>query len=155
MIYNDFKILDDEQYKILSEQYSTHTPVRTQTELANAIFVHLDECKSYCFGLHKNVNKRVCAVLKKAKDELERLIGNINSVFKITATKAAIVNEFNLFEFAKKLIKTIELTDELFDLSSDANHVKFINTTIKTISQLAQELFEALEQSNIQMFKYM
>ena len=151
MLYNDFQILDDDKYALISQQFKNSNP-RTQSEIVDNLFLNLNCCKNHCLGLNTNVNKRIQAVLVRAKDVCDNIIGSINTLYKIKTTAIQTVTNFNLFSFAKKLIETIELIDELI---TDTNNPANLKNFSKAIIGVAEDLFDALEKSNIHLFKHM
>lgn len=154
MLYNDFNILDDGEYQIINLHYQQSKP-QTQSEIVNKLFVNFDQCKSFCFGLNKCVNKRIQAVLVNAKSEFEKLISNVNTTFKIDAKTTKVVSAFSVFDFANKLIEGLKLAQEFLNLATDPKLTDFAKQTTKTILDITDQLFNALANSNIQMFKYM
>lgn len=154
MLYNDYQILNNDKYQIINMHYQQSQP-HTQNEIANKLFVNFDQCKSYCFGLNNCVNKQIQSVLLAAKFEFEKLISNINTCFKLDAKVSKTISTFNLFDFANKLIDGIKLAQEFLNLTTDPKLTNFAKQTTKTILDIANQLFEALSNSNIQMFKHM
>lgn len=154
MLYNDYQVLKDDEYQLINLQYKQNQP-HTQNEIASRLFENFDQCKSYCFGLNKCVNKHIQAVLANAKTEFEKLINNVNISFKINAKTNKIVSTLNIFEFASKLLDGVKLAQEFYNFASDPKTINFAKQTTKTILDIANQLFDALSVSNIQMFKYM
>ena len=154
MLYNDYQVLNDDEYQIINLHYQQTEP-QTQSEIVNKLFVNFDQCKSYCFGLNSCVNKRIQAVLNNAKAEFEKLISNINTSFKLNAKTTKVVSTFSVFDFANKLIEGIKLAQEFLNLATDPKFTDFAKQTTKTILDIANQLFDALSSSNIQMFKHM
>ena len=152
MIYNDFQILSDSQYASMNLAYKNESKPTTQN-LVDKLFLNLDNCKSYCFGLDRMVNKNIQKVLKDARIELDRLIGNINAMFKVEAHTMQTVSSFNIFGFAKNIIETIGVIDELL-VSLDTKHQP-LTAMSKSLTDIAYNLFDALEKSNIHLFKHM
>ena len=101
-MYEDFKILNDDQYKLISEQLQNQK-ICSQAEIANKLFLTLDQCKSFCFGLNNQVNKRIQNALLYARNQLDKLINNVNISFNIDAHSMQIVTDLNIFAFAKKI----------------------------------------------------
>lgn len=154
MMYNDFQILNNDEYNLINEQYSHHQ-ASTQTDIINNLFLQLDECKSFCFGLNKYVNKRIQNALVFAKNELDKLIYNINVSYKVSVHSIQAVTNFNIFAFAKKLMEGLELVQKLLEFATDPNTINFVKGTATTITSIAEQLFDALENSNIHLFKFM
>lgn len=152
MIYNDFQILTDGQYANMNFAYKNE-PKPTTQDLVNKLFLSLDNCKSYCFGLDKTVNKNIQKVLIEARIQLDRLMGNINAMFKVEAHTMQAINSFNIFRFAKNIIETIGVIDELLE-SLDTKRQP-LTAMSKTLTDIAYNLFDALEKSNIHLFKHM
>lgn len=154
MLYNDYQVLNDDEYQIINLHYRQSQP-HTQSEIVNKLFINFDQCKSYCFGLNNCVNKRIQAVLLNAKTEFEKLISNVNTTFKLNATTSKVVSSFGVFDFANKLIEGLKLAQEFLNLATDPKLTDFAKQTTKTILDIADQLFDALSSSNIQMFKHM
>lgn len=154
MLYNDYQVLNDDEYQIINLHYQQTKP-QTQSEIVNKLFVNFDQCKSYCFGLSSRVNKRIQVVLNNAKAEFEKLISNINISFKLNTKTTKVVSTFSVFDFANKLIEGLKLAQEFLNLATDPKLTVFAKQTTKTILDIADQLFDALSSSNIQMFKYM
>lgn len=154
MLFNDYQVLKDDEYQLINLQYQQNKP-HTQNEIASKLFENFDQCKSYCFGLNSCVNKHIQAVLANAKSEFEKLINNVNISFKIDTKTSKVVSSLNIFEFAGKLLDGVKLAQEFFDFATDPKTINFAKQTTKTILDIANQLFEALSVSNIQMFKHM
>ncbi len=154
MMYEDFKILNDDQYNLISEQLQNQK-ICSQAEIANKLFLTLDQCKSFCFGLNNQVNKRIQNALLYARNQLDKLINNVNISFNIDAHSMQIVTDLNIFAFAKKLIEAVQTVEELLHQPNSEKFSHFSLPTISTLLDIINQLFDALENSNIHLFKHM
>lgn len=153
-MYEDFKILNDDQYKLISEQLQNQR-ICSNIEIANKLFLTLDQCKSFCFGLNNQVNKKIQSILLYARNQLDKLINNVNVSFNIDAHSAQVVTDLNIFAFAKKLIEAIQTVAELLYQPNSEKFFHFSLSTISTLLDITNQLFDALENSNIHLFKHM
>lgn len=154
MMYEDFKILNDDQYNLISEQLQNQK-ICSQAEIANKLFLTLDQCKSFCFGLNNQVNKRIQNALLYARNQLDKLINNVNISFNIDAHSTQIVTDLNIFAFAKKLIEAVQTVEELLLQPNSEKFFHFSLSTTSTLLDIINQLFDALENSNIHLFKHM
>lgn len=153
MEYNDFQILSNEQYDMLNKQYLNNENI--EMDILNNLFLNFDQCKSFCFGLSNKVNKQIQHSLAYARQEYDKLINNLNQTFSISAHTPQTIQTFNLFSFAKKVVEGLTLIQQLCNVSATKKITNFVCSTTKTILNILNNLFSALEKSNIYLFKYM
>lgn len=153
MQYNDFQILSNEQYQMLNNQYLNNSV--NEQNILDSLFLNFDQCKSFCFGLSSKVNKQIQLALSNAKQEYDKLINNLNLTFKITTHTAQSITNFNVFSFAKKVVEGLTLVQQLYNFSNNKKIFVFADNSSKTILNILNNLFSALEKSNIYLFKYM
>ncbi len=154
MNYNDFPILDDDTYRMMMNEYNNTLPFDRNTTI-NKLFLELDECKNFCLGLTKHVNKKIQLAVEKAKIEIEKILENFHATFTINVKSQKEIKDFNLFTFIKKLINSISSMNIWANNEQKTYYKNLASMNIVTLIKILVEIIEALENSNLHLFKFM
>jgi len=151
-MYNDFPILNNEQYSFLNNQFS-NKPDRTffANNLNNKIMV----CISYFNGFNFKVNEKIKQALLNTKLTLEQSLENLKANFKINKNQTPIAKDFNIFSFLKSLTEILNTTNSWLLEEEKFYYKQFIKNLNISIIDSAKKILTALEKSNLHLFKYM
>ena len=154
MNYDDFPILNDENYKMIQSQYDKFLPFNRKTCI-DKIYILLEECRHFCFGLDKRYNKNITISITNVKKTLEQIMDNFHAVFQIDVEYKKQINEFNIFTFIKKIITCI-IEIKNWNLKEEKEYYKKLsNNCLNILLNSLSDIISALEKSNLIIFKYM
>ncbi len=150
--YNDFPILNDETYSLMSSAFSRQ--FKNRNDFLKQIFSSLNHIYNMCLIKGKNLNKKICESLNDANKELEKLIYNFKSTFSLNIDCIEI-KEFNLFAFLKEIFNTLNLIFEWIKIEEKEYYKTFAINSAKSLSTIGSTLSTAIANSNIIFFKHM
>lgn len=153
MEYNDFPILDDSTYSMMMQEYENNLPFDRHTTI-NKLYLELDECRNFCFGLTARVNKSIRNAIERAKEELDKILDNFHATFSINVKSQKEIKEFNLFTFIKKLISSLATTQNWANNEQKTYFKTLASNNIDTLINILIGIIEALENSNLHLFKF-
>lgn len=152
MNYNDFPIMNDEDYLKLNTLYSQ--PQTDKHRLMFDLCTKLNQCRNMCFFITDNHNKKIKDSLLGASKTLTKLFNNFSSTFNIQPSNNQIT-EGNIFLFMKLLNSTIKLLQSWAEIEKKEYYQKLISNSSLEILEILDQLFGALLTSNISFFKHM
>ena len=156
MNYNDFPILNDDTYNYLKNKYNElnneHEFDRV-TSITKICF-YLNECMGSCKSLKNKLNVKLRNSIEFASDEINKIISSLNETFNINLNSNTI-KEFNLFTFLKYLTYAIELFINWSYKEEKEYYKKVCNNCLNSLIESLKRIMEALENSNISLYKYM
>lgn len=156
MNYNDFPILNDDTYNYLKNKYSELNSEQTFDRVTsiNKICFYLNECTGSCKSLKNKLNVKLSNSIEFASDEINKIISSLNETFNINLN-SNIIKEFNLFTFLKYLTYAIELFINWSYKEEKEYYKKVCNNCLNSLIECVKKIMEALENSNISLYKYM
>ena len=156
MNYNDFPILNDDTYNYLKNKYSELNSEQTFDRVTsiNKICFYLNECTGSCKSLKNKLNVKLRNSIEFASDEINKIISSLNETFNINLN-SNIIKEFNLFTFLKYLTYAIELFINWSYKEEKEYYKKVCNNCLNSLIKCVKKIMEALENSNISLYKYM
>lgn len=154
MNYNDFPILNNEQYDLLQQNYNSNKTDRN-THI-NHILINLHECKFTCLNI-KDCNKNITVAISNTLTTIDSIINNFNTLTNapLNTTTTLKVNNFNPFKFLNKLLNCISLFYNWQNNESKDYFKNLANTYYLDLNKCLANIISALEQSNIRLYKYM
>ena len=153
MNYNDYPILDDEQYDFLKNKYLQQKNFN-RDEAAFYIYSDLLTCHNACPMLITKLNKFLRASLNECQAKLKELIENFEATFNYKKNKIEI-KEINLFNFLKKLVNLQKNLINWQKLEQKEYFIQLINNFLKEINEMLISTLSALENSNVPLFRFM
>lgn len=156
MNYNDFPILNDDTYNYLKNKYSELNSEQTFDRVTsiNKICFYLNECTGSCKSLKNKLNVKLRNSIEFASDEINKIISSLNETFNINLN-SNVIKEFNLFTFLKYLTYAIELFINWSYKEEKEYYKKVCNNCLNSLIECVKKIMEALENSNISLYKYM
>lgn len=156
MNYNDFPILNDDTYNYLKNKYSELNSEQTFDRVTsiNKICFYLNECTGSCKSLKNKLNVKLRNSIEFANDEINKIISSLNETFNINLN-SNVIKEFNLFTFLKYLTYAIELFINWSYKEEKEYYKKVCNNCLNSLIECVKKIMEALENSNISLYKYM
>ena len=153
MEYNDFPILNDEEYKFLENKFSENISFNRDENIFY-IFSDLSILFNATPLLIAKSNSFIREGLEMAKSELEKLVENFNSTFNLKINKNEI-KEKNLFNFLKMLANLQKKLIFWHKFEQKEYFKQFSLNTINSVNEILLSLTTALENSNIQLYRFM
>ena len=156
MNYNDFPILNDDTYNYLKNKYSELNSEQTFDRVTsiNKICFYLNECTGSCKSLKNKLNVKLRNSIEFASDEINKIISSLNETFNINLN-SNVIKEFNLFTYLKYLTYAIELFINWSYKEEKEYYKKVCNNCLNSLIECVKKIMEALENSNISLYKYM
>ncbi len=152
-MFNDFPILNDQDYLLLNKQYNLQSGIDRTTTVAN-VYLQLMQATNACSFIANSVNKSIRDLLNESHNQLITICENLDIIFNLNMKSSNQVVELNIFSFLKNISTAI---DGLMQLSQHETkeHIKlFIDRTCLTLIQLINKFLESLSKSNIRLYKY-
>ena len=153
MEYNDFPILNDEEYKFLENKFKENVSFNRE-EKTFFIFNNLLALFNCCPMLIVKSNRNIKESLLKAKTEIEKLIENFNSTFNFKINKNEI-KEINLFKFLKILANIQKNLIIWIKFEQKEYFKQFSINSLNCITEIVLDLAKALENSEIRLPRFM
>ena len=154
MIYNDFPILNNDEYELLSKQYSKFQPADRKT-LIFKICNELNICYNFCMGFENKFNKKIKSEIENSKIVLFKLLENFTSTFNISPPINQTINSFNLFSFIKKITYSTTFILQWLSIEQKEYYKKLGQSSVAELMELVNKIISALEESNLHFFKHM
>lgn len=152
MNYNDYPILSDEQYKLMQDKFNEQNYF-DRKENSYSIYLNLKECTNSITFLYQKVNAQICEQLKIAKQSLEKATSNFEATFNLPNKQAA-VKETNLFNLLKNLAKIQKKLANWLKFEQKEYFRQFILNLLEDVSNILFGLLNAVENSEIRLFKH-
>ncbi len=153
MEYNDFPILNEEEYKFLENKFSENISFN-RDEKVFSIFSNLIDLNNSASILIVQSNKILRESLIFAKNEFEKLIENFNSTFNFKINKNEI-KEKNLFNFLKNIVNLQKNLIFWHKFEQKEYFKQFSLNTLSVTNEILLSLSKALENSNINTYRFM
>ena len=152
MNYNDFPVLNDEQYRQLQDKYNEQTDF-DRNECCYSIYSELTACANSITLLFPQLNPQLIATLQEAKIKIEKSISNFEAVFNLSP-KQIEIKEINLFNFLKNLTKIQKKLIKWLKNEQKEYFKQFILNLLENISSMLFDLLSAVESANLRIFKH-
>ena len=152
MIYNDFPILNGNDYSILNHEYQSS--IKDRKFFTSKLFTQIRQCFNYCNTIN-GVNTHIKQQLTNSKVLLNILLENLMANFSIKQPEEKEIFEFNIFTYIKKLTQILHTCTAWLAEEEKVYYKTLIKNTISTILDILKNILTSLEQSNIVLFKHM
>ena len=152
MNYNDFPILNDLEYNFLNKQFSTIEFNRK--DVLTKISYELNSIVNTNLGSKEKFNNKIKQELKNAIETSNKWLNNFSSQFNLTIKNLEISN-LNIFSMLKKLNTTISF---LLVLVKNETKEYYKTLAINCANELilsSSNILQALNESNLILFKHM
>ncbi len=152
MNYDDFPLLKNNDYEILSQHYS-----ELKQDKKTIIYLICSElicCANSCPSISNSLNHKSQIALNESRHLFEKLANNLTNLFNLSIENKT-MKEINLFSFMKK---TTSILQNFLKWANQENKEYYKKHALQAANELAQQLnllLSCLENSNIFMFKYM
>ena len=154
MRYDDFPILDSNEYSFISEQYKATQPFNRKA-LSFEICQELTTCINSCCAIENLYNTKIRQAINETKQILNKQLSNFSSLFNIQTTKVQNISSFNIFTFIKKINNIISLLSDWLSGEEKEYYKKLSKKSILELLEVINKIYSALEESNIYFFKHM
>lgn len=153
MNYNDFPILSDDAYDFLRDKYKNEMTFDRETSI-NKVCYYLNECVGSCKSLKSKLNLKLRQAIEFVDTQINKTLSSLNETFDIRVSSNSI-KEFNLFTFLKYLASSIEMLINLGYKEEKEYYKKVYNICLNSLIESIKKILEALETSNIGLYKFM
>ena len=153
MEYNDFPILNEEEYKFLQNKFSENVSFNREEKIVS-IFSNLLDLFNSSPMLIAQSNQILKENLIFAKNEFEKLIENFNSTFNLKINKNEI-KEKNIFNFLKTTINLQKNLINWHKFEQKEYFKQFSFNTLIAVNEILFHLISAIENSNVTLYKFM
>ncbi|MBE5741101.1 MAG: hypothetical protein E7351_01020 [Clostridiales bacterium] len=154
MEYNDFPILNNEEYRIINEQYSI-SQTQDRKSLLYKITHLLRDCKNMCSTLDRKLNQKIVTAISTAKKEIDKISDNLSSYFPQKTENQSTITSFNLFTFLSK-VNSLSSLFHIWENSDSKDYYKTMaSKSLKDLLKISQNILSALENSTVYLFKYL
>lgn len=152
MKYNDFPILNNDEYKLLNEHYNSRTFERQN--YINKIFLIVSECRFSQIN-QKNTNHKINKVIELCKHELQTMEENLLSTFSFNISPKQEFRQLELFAYINKLLSALQILHEWLRYEDKEYYKKICLNFLSTLLDLISKFISVLETLNIHLFKFM
>ena len=153
MDYKDFQILSDDEYNTINTHMSESKTFDRPTA-THQIFIELLFCQNAEFNQIKKFNGKVTRTLNNSKTILNKTVDNFQSLFNYNEFNKHI-HSISIFDYISKLISLNEKLIKWSIVEKKEYYKSFAQKTSFEILNLAKEIVEAINMSNIYFFKFM
>ncbi len=154
MEYNDFPILNDDEYKLLQDKYNNLLPF-DRLQCVNLIYSSCVMCEDCCYTVSAIVNPTIRQSVKQCLGELNKISSNLLSTFNLKPALTHELKSVNLFNFLKKLINLLK---NLQNWCKNEEKEYFKSLAFKSsvaVMDATANILSAIENSNVPIYKHM
>lgn len=154
MKYNDFQILSDSEYLTINQHY-LETTNDGEVSFLTKTCQELQSSLNFNWTSKINLNKKTLNKIKETCSILEKTLNSLTAQFNIKLLSNKTINNFNLFSFVKHINQTLYFLTKWFENEEKEYCKKIAKTCIFELLEAQKNIFIALENSEIILFKYM
>ena len=154
MNYNDFPILNNEEYNLLNEHYSSLYPFNRK-ELINNLCLEINICCNTCLKLSNQFNPQIRNSINNSHQTLIKLFNNFSSLFNVQIKPNQLMDNLSIFTFIKRIINITKLLNQWLVNENKEYYISIIKKSILDIFNSLENIFSSLEKSNLLFFKHM
>lgn len=154
MKYNDFPILNNDEYNLINSHFFNTEKFDRKTTLIK-ICNNISCCKNLCLELSSKHNLKIRNAINHTYEILNKLNENLSSSFNLNILPNNTIKTCSLFDFMKKITNINSLILE-WSKNEQKEYFKSIAlNTMKDLVDILKAIISALEESNIILFKHM
>lgn len=153
MNYNDFPILSNEEYSLISQHFSQKKFDRKTTLFQ--INKHLITCKTSHINNIDKLNKKTVQALNNSYNLIEKTLKNLNSLFDFPPRPNSNIKSISIFDHIEQLLSVIENLTKWSKDETKEYYKSFIQSSSLELIGGLRHLLKALSESNIFFFKHM
>jgi len=154
MIYEDFKILSDNEYLKIAEQYNS-TKIQDKNEVVSILFQSVNNLLNCLYFSNNLLNNKIKNELNTHKQVLNKLKNNLSLLFALEIEKSIQYNDFNIFNYLSNLTNVQNIFNDWLKIDNKNKHYNFILNSKYEINYLIISLLNILSDLNIKIFNYM
>jgi len=154
MIYDDFKILSDNEYLKIAEHYNSATKFE-ENEVVSILFQSVNNIINQLSLSNLSINIKIKNELNTQKNVLNKLKNNLSLLFSLKNEKSIQFNNFNIFNYLSNLANIQNIFNDWLKIDNKNKHYNFILNSKYEINNLIISLQNVLSDLNIKIFNYM
>ena len=154
MKYEDFPILNNNDYSLLREQYLSSNQTDRKL-IVNEICSEISNIINSYWSNENLFNNNLNLAIKNCSLSLMKVLDNLTSLFNIQVTRQQSIPTFNIFSYIRKINSIITM---LLKWASKEQKEYYKSTASKTTIELLNSLNSILlaaEESNVKFYKHM
>lgn len=153
MKYEDFPILNTEQYHILNEHYGEPIGPNRKT-LIQEICSTLQNSISFFNNLN-NLNSKTQSSIAETKQSLFKILNNLSSLFNVKLATCPTVSSFGLFLFMSNLVKTTSLFNKWIESEEKLYYRKIAVKNSQEVLSCFNNILLCLNESFVSFYRHM
>lgn len=153
MRYNDFPILNDNEYKFLNEQFNNSS--FNKKEILTKICFELNTIINFNFTNKEKFNNKIKQEIFNGIEIANKWLNNFSSQFNISLKSTTNIVNINIFSLLKKFNTVIYQLTTLIKHESKEYYKSLAINCINEIISTSSNILQALNESNLILFKYM
>jgi len=154
MIYNDFKILSDNEYLKIAEHYNSTIKLE-QNEIVSILFQSVNNLINQLSLSNLSTNHKIKNELNNQKLVLNKLKNNLSLLFSIKNPQLIQFNNFNIFNYLCNLTNIQNIFNDWLKIDNKNKHYNFILNSKYEINNLIISLLNVLSNLNVKIFNKM
>lgn len=154
MNYNDFPILNNDEYNLINNHYLNKT-IFDRKKLLSQINNEIINCINLSFNIQANFNLKIRKSIENMHKNLVKIQTNLTTTFNLDIVFNQNFSNFNLFSFINRILNIINQLTNLILNEQKEYYKKLINKNIEDLICALKEIFLALDNSNLLFFKHM
>ena len=154
MKYEDFPILNNNDYSLLREQYLSSNQTDRKL-IVNEICGEISNIINSYWSNENLFNNNLNRAIKNCSLSLMKVLDNLTSLFNIQVTRQQSIPTFNIFSYIRKINSIITM---LLKWACSEQKEYYKSTASKTTIELLNSLNSILlaaEESNVKFYKHM
>ena len=152
MNYNDFPILNPQEYKHIQEQYNSLNKPRIA--YSEDLLISISQCIDLC-NSENSPKLDLKKELEVSKKSLIQIQENLLANFSLKKSSSIKFYEFNIFSLLNKILNCLKITNLWFQTEEKIYYKTFIKKTNFTLINILQKITTILEKINVKIFKHM
>ena len=154
MKYNDFQILNNEQYYIINQEFSNNEEQDKKT-IINSICEELNKIVGLCFSLSNQHNQHINKEIDETINTLVKIKNNLIETFNLKSATTINIVSTNIFSILKMLSSLSTPFLRWVMLETKTYYKSLAQNCFIDLTNCLNKILEAIEKSNIKLFKHM
>lgn len=145
MTYNDYPILNDDEYYILQTEYNSNSFNRNEN--VYKIFLDLQKCLVLFYSTERNFNSIINQSLIQSKEIIQKILDNLTTLFNFKTSNTNFNSNQNIFTLVKQMINCSKQFVSWFQGDQKEYYKKFAHNCAIDLLYAVNVILNAMEQS--------